>query len=295
MLKNSYQHPLLSAMDPDRIRKSVQVAILDQETIPYEGVVQITTAASDVPEFAHPLSLPGGGVAIDVRTVTKLDKEGRLITRSAEEYEFQLLRARLEVAWVDEERQVGFTTLSQIAGRFYSAYIAEVISRMYTLRADRQSVTHIVAAYYHWCQYRPIIEDMEEHEASHLKYIRIVTGLPVEFIKPVLQEIYSIHKASINSTYEFLQLLEQLTLMQGTLPGLDKRTLNQTIMYNWRGGHANEIVMLSLDYPPCFIAMLLAANQWRAYKSTPLESLIKRNRKVDLDQYAKTVKSLIQD
>lgn len=297
MLKSSYHHRLLKLMSPDVLVRQVMMAYHNGEVMQdpsHPGIVLVTKKCTDVTPFAHPLYIKGA-VAIDVRTITTLSPEGALQTRQKDELDFLILRARLELAWLDEEKGPTFTTLSQIAGKFYSAYIADTLSKMFTLRADKQTIIHVLAAYYHWCQYREEISDVTEFLPNILKYIRIATGLPLEYIEPIMNSVIGKTTHSIIDIEHFIGLLHNLPELDGLLPGLSVRTISIATMHNWRGGHSSEVVALSLEYPPCFIAMLLAANEYRAFKSTPLELIIKRNRKVDLGQYAKTVNGLISD
>lgn len=297
MLKSTYHHRILSLMNNEKTQKEVQRAYLNDEVLldeKYPGIIFITSKCTDVPVFSHPLRTHQS-IAIDVRTITKLDVEGALVIRSRDEFEFLVLRAQLELAWIDEDKQMYFTTISATASKFYSSYIADTLTRLHTLSPDKASIVHIAAAYFFWCQLRPRIEDVTDHEVSLLKYIRNATGLPHDYIIPVLQDAFSVRKTSLSSLEEFIALLEHLPTLENALSGLSVRTLNTATMYSWRGGHASEVVSLSLEYPPCFIAMLIAANGYRAFKHTPLEQLISRHRKVDMDAYTRSVKAIIKE
>lgn len=297
MLASTYDHRVLRLMGVDKIRKEVQTAFLNDEIYrdaEYPGIIFITSKCSDVPVFSHPIKVHDS-IAIDVRTITKLDTDERLIVRSQDEFQFLLLRAKLELVWTNEEKQPNFTTVAAVPSKFFSSYIADTLTRMHTLGPDKASVVHVVAAVYFWCQFRPHIEDLSEHEATLLKYVKNATGLPHEYILPILSDMFSVQSYGITTLETFIELLNNLPSLENSLHGLTVRTLNTTTMYAWRGGHSNETVSLSLEYPPCFIAMLVAANGYRAFKHTPLEQLISRHRKVDVDAYARSVKALTQD
>lgn len=297
MLESSYSHRVLRTMAVDELAREVKKALVNNELVQmreHPQIIFVTKDATEVPPFAHPLKV-FESVAIDVRTVTRLDEDGGLVVKSPDEFNFNLLRGELEKVWTDEDRQSGFTTLSQIAGKFFSGYLTEVISKLYTLRADKETALHVVSAYFHWCQYREPIEDVTEHEAKILKYIRLATGLPLEYISPILTEILGVTTSTINDLNRFVGVIIQMPLLNDSLGTLDARAINVATMYNWRGAHSSEIVSLSLEYPPCFIAMLISANEERAFKHTPLERMIQRHRKVDLGQFAKTARALIKE
>lgn len=294
MLQSTYHHRVLSMMKSEDIVKEVQKAYLNQETHhdpKHPGIIFVTAKCSDVPVFSHPLKMHDS-VAIDVRTLTRMDKEDNLIMRSQDEFEFLLLRAKLELVWIDEESQPYFTNVAPTASKFYSSYMAENITRLHTLGPDKASIVHVVSAVFFWSQFRPRIDDLEDRQATLLKFVKNATGLPHDYILPILS---ALPNRSIDHIEAFIATLINLPSLEGSLDGLNVRTLLSATMYSWRGGHAGEVIALSLEYPPCFIAMLVAANKYRAYKHTPLERLISRHRRVDMDEYERSIKGLYAD
>lgn len=295
MLASSYSHRVLGLMDPVKIEKEIHRAFLDNElvTMPqYPGILFVAAKAKDVPVFAHPIKV-FDSIAIDVRTITKLNVDGELEVRSKDAFEFLVLRALLEKTWTDEEEQSRIRTLMPIAGKFYAGYVAETITRIATLSPDKASVVHVCMAYYFWCQVRDENVNVAEHEASALKFVRTATGLPVDYCQHVITEILEVYTSPLGTIESVIELMRGLPSMDGATRDLTPRVLSVATMYNWRGAHSNETVALSLEYPPAFIAMLVAAYKYRTFKHTPLERLIQRHRKVDMDQYVRSVNSVV--
>ena len=289
MLNTSYSHPVMRAHRIDKIRSNINAHIYNEELHYVEDarVVGIVANDNSVKSFYHPVLL-NDEVVIDMRTYTKKDAStGGIRITNESEYKFSVMRAELELAW-QGDGLYGMYNHAGIPANFYAKWVSEGLTRGYSLDPENQMRTAIVSAAYFFCQFKEEDEWDEDSYPKALSFISRSTGTPAATVQDVLPEF-----KLINDIDMFAELLRD-TVKGDALVKLEARSLYTLLSGNWRGAHANEVAMLGVSFPPAFYSMVIAANDDRSYRNTPLQKIIDRTKKsVDTKTWTLAIRSML--
>lgn len=288
MIDKSYNHPVLRAYQVEKIKAAISEHRYN-ESLHYAdktNVSVITQKDPNVKPFYHPLVLDEYNIILDGRGYTRPGRNGdsaKILNQT--EYDFNVSRAQLELAWLGDGR-FGLTNIAGIPANFYAKWISETIARVYNLDPENQMRLSLIAAWYFYCQFRPSEEFDESDHPRLISFISRATSISVVRINEIIKELYYIEDIG-----QFLRVAER-HMNAEALRGITPRAVYTMISSNWRGAHASEVAMLATSYPPTFFAMIIAANKDKSYRKTPIQSIMERTKKnIDVDQWTKSVKA----
>ena len=262
-LQDSYDSTLTSLVKTSSILLDIKKSALLSPLKQYTPQIQfVTEEQTEVPLFIHPLyNKEGSVVYLDARPYTSIERNGELKIRSEYDYQLNLMRAKLELAWQLEDRTDLYTSL-EFSNQIYVRWLSETISHRFGLVPVQQVKVMALVAMFVIGQYYNTVED----ELTINRYLQMISRnfmLDATLVVGVAEAIENQFPRDIN---EFLNALHRLEIS----PRL--KEFNQLVLFNMLSGswfmNANhlQIVSLALEYPPAFAALVYMATQFSVYK-----------------------------
>lgn len=229
-----------------------------------------------VPPFNHPVTVDGKYIVVDLRPFQNriLKDSNNIVTVPDGGFAALLMKqAVLGLAWQTEADRLN--GLSDLVVSVYASWVAGILSRRLNFPLTTEQDIAAIAAWFHLCQYdthhSQTIDDPQSAEIVRVA-TRISRATYVK-VERVLELIALV--GYLRSLPEFIEAVQRLD---------DRRVmaLNITLFFNliagsWFGGPAaREIVAISVEYPPYFIAMLHTAINEKMYRKTPINEIAMR-------------------
>lgn len=285
MFKNPYDTTPCDSHDVSKIRLALQHAVIEGQLQPARtvkgetvtGVMEVPPYVKTVPPFAHPLPIVYSGkvlTVIDPRAFVTQKMSGETRIANPTEYQFLVLRGILAHLWIMGEEE-GMTELGDLPIRVYSRLVSEALVRRLNLTPGDQLRLTVLAAYYHLCQYTAETSFDEHHIVRLAGRIGRATAISVDRVLEVLDALKDEHDA-----YPVLGPLDSfIRAIEVVVPSPRVSILNVALVYAaiggvWFGAYAREIVAVSLEYPPTFLAMLYMAINDRTYHGAMFSKLV---------------------
>ncbi len=244
---------------------------------PNTHVLQLTGGASiadAVPAFVHPLEFKDpkgetGKIVIDARSFGKYDiHKGGFVVRNKTEYEFLLLRGRLNHCWLMEAPQL-LMTVSPLGMKFFSAWIAENVAKKFLLDPREKVQLQIYAAFYYYSLFLPDVPFDQVMQHRIIATIVKSTGINASLVVDLVDHF----EVPVKSIDEFCKLAQEVC------SSIRLAQLNRGILYailgnTWYASNGKEIVTVALEHPPTWLAMVSMAAQDRSFKNSAVNKLI---------------------
>jgi hypothetical protein len=137
------------------------------------GGIAMTDA---VPAFAHPIVLDNRkeettDVVVDARAFGKYDPHKQaFVVRNKTEYDFIVLRGRLNTAWVSEAPSL-LLNVSPLGMKMFAAWVAENLTKKLALDPREATVLQVYAAFYYHSLH------LEDHPLSPSDKHRIIAAI----------------------------------------------------------------------------------------------------------------------
>ena len=225
----------------------------------------LTAGDKATPTFAHPLMVDSPGdvngekmVVIDGRPFTRISQhDGTTVVTGATEYEFQVLRAALQEAWIhgDAHALMGLGTLGPI---IYTRWISEGITRRLNLTPLEQLQIAVVAAAF----YYELFGEVGTHESDQLKratQVSRIVSIGADKVLEILGELPVMH--TIRDLIEGIKRI----IKSPRIEALSTVLLYGILGGSWFGANAREVVAVAIEFPPTFLAMVYTALTNRTY------------------------------
>lgn len=255
----------------------------------------------EIPLFTHPIMIKNiGGVnylVTDLRYYIRKNNEGAssassdMVDQSVKnrtEYNFAKTRAILNLVWLNHGVDEIKNTLS-FAGTVFSTWIAEAISKAYALDYSDQLKIQVLASFYYQSLFidnRLIDEDTRQKMAIHT--IK-ATRADAKFVFSVFDQI-----EAIDTILDFCEYVKKIT-ENIRLERFNFAMLLTIIRNSWYGINSKEIVSVSLEHPPTWIAIVYTALTEKTYKSSMIYRIAERHGKHGIsDSFMKAFTGLVQ-
>lgn len=234
--------------------------------------------SNDVPAFAHPIlpekPLPGEEVApiiIDARAFGKWDLHlGGFAVRNKTEYEFLVLRGRLNNCWVKEAPSL-MLNVGALGMKIYASWVAENVSKKFLLDPREQLYLQIYAAFFYWSCFQ---DDHPLHVTDKHRVMATIiksTGVSAKEVADVVDHF----EKPLSGIEEFCKLAQEV------VGSIRLKDFNIGVLYailgnTWFNSNGKEIVAVALEHPPTWIAMVGMASQDRSFKNSAVNRLLER-------------------
>lgn len=117
------------------IKKSTLISPLKQYS---DKILYVTEEQTDVPLFTHPIFDKDKDVVyIDARPFTSVERDGSLKIRSEYDHELMIMRAKLELAWIEKDRNE-FYFATEYSQTIFVRWLCETISHRFGLQPIQQ-------------------------------------------------------------------------------------------------------------------------------------------------------------
>lgn len=278
-----------------------------EERLYHEGgrIFFIDERLKDHRPFAHPLLIDLSDtsnkteqiIVADVRESARY-KRDQGVLKGGVDFEFTRARCHLmDVGWIDGNAR-DLINISDLSGRVFAYLIGELLTRKLGLEAEQQRHIQAIGGVYYTLLHsnNEILQGLDRDEKAYMGVLRRasrITRTPVNDIERMLPEEGI---SQISSIYGLTNAIVE-TLDSKRIERLNPASLYQISGGVWFGSHASEVIAVSYEHPPTFMAMLYVSIAHRAYPKTILAQLLKRldRRQEESSRLASQINRLIDD
>lgn len=249
----------------------------------WPGVAVITHAAVKVKEFTQPItqvesmaysngdnSLYVPPVIIDGRTWLRevrdaSSREPSYTIGAHSEGELQIIRAKLQAVWQSEEHnKLDLMRIGDLPAVVMASWISRSLTKQLGLDPSQQLIAEMVVAYYYFCLFYTKAEFTEATALRTIKHASTVTRVRFEPAQESLMQL------GFLETIEDLCRALKLALNTSRTENLSPGFLVTLLSTGWFGTNKTELISVSLEHPPTWVAMINSALNDRSYKKSPI-------------------------
>ena len=223
------------------------------------AIIESDVRSKDIPTFEHPLHVQEPGFpeywVVDLRSYAgkikanngKLPQEGSA--------GIMVKRTLLEIYW-NKFGGLAVQHAGDLPMAVYARWLSGLLATRCNLDAAVQAQVLLLAAFYYCCQHIPEEKLTEkQHEAFCLRISRALRVNPSDVLRFLGQAGY------IGDLQQFCDELKTRVYSK-SLAIIDTRFIYTITMTSWFGGtDARALVAAALEFPPVFIALILAAGK----------------------------------
>lgn len=258
------------------------------------AIVDADVRTKDIPTFEHPMHVQEPGRpeywVIDLRPYSgKIRANGGKLPLEGGSGVL-VKRTLLEIYWNKFGGRAVLHT-GDLAMVVYARWVAGLLATRCNLDAAVQAKVSILAAFYYCCQHIEASQLTDkQHEAFALRISRALRINPSDvttFLAPV---------GYINDLTQFCETLKSQVYSK-SLAVVDNRYIYTITMTSWFGGpDARSLIAAAVEFPPVFVALVLAAGKENLYRKTALSEIVKReSRQHNYAQYAHIVEGMLRE
>lgn len=231
--------------------------ILLRGSFPGEGVdiKFVTDKHDDVDTFVHPYWRQVEDVVyIDTRGYSTVTADGTHTFRSGEEKDFWFYRAKLELAWMRNDRTELYTAF-QFANEVFVRWLTGLISHQFKLAPIHETRLMCCVALFNIGRYFDKIEGFRMVE----KYVQQITAQYRLDVNTAFEIADLCGGTFPRNVDEFVDLVHRANI-SGALQSFNRGTLANILGSSFfLVANAAQITALAIEYPPAFVAMVLMA------------------------------------
>lgn len=235
-----------------------------------------------IPAFTHPLEWEANRLAADIRPFGSWSRhEDDFVIRNKTEVEFALLRMRLNKVWINQNASY-LRNLSPLPLRVFASWISESVRRRFGLEPIEQHRLSILAAILYVSNFH------NEDKLDETSHIRAATGIARDLgvLQTEVLELLDQYPV-IHSVKDFCKIASEAAST------VRLRELNEGLLYeslggSWFGVNYKEILAVSLEHPPTWIAIVYTAAEDRSYRQAGISRIFERSARRDDDKLFKS-------
>lgn len=306
MFTYPYQTTVLSGVVMKAVVAELAAAAIRQDLIPVTtpegekvpGLYEVPASLKDIRPFYHPVMVTPPTrdlsiVVIDTRAFTRQSQtEGQVITNPAE-YNLARMRGILTQIWNAYGRgPTDFLALGDLPAKVFTTTLTNAIVRRFGLSMSEWQTLSILIAFYYYSLF--IREPQEMRDQALLNMVRRINRVTRVNSEVVLRQLEGKHTLTdIRSLCEFIAQEMPSSRLAELKPGI-MVTLVGGI---WYGAQAREIVAVSMEYPPYFLAMCYIAATDRGYNKSYLgkEAIAAGQRDNALESFVRALNNLVRE
>lgn len=295
-------HKLSDTLHEALIRDNLFASSLDVKKVGSIYPVFITAlqdSEEKIPLFPHPYFLTTRSegkrvLATDMRMYMKKHVfDGTLASLPGAiahliEYNFTRSRAILNLEWIENDVETLKSNL-WFSTMMFGRWLADVLSKAFALDMRDQQIIAIVASYY----YQSLFTNEAKPEGETFEKW-VIHGVKATFSEAKLvEEIYK----KMPEVTKIDSLVEAIKLATGNvrLQNLEVLSLLTLVKNSWYGTNAKEIISISLEHPPTWMAVVYAALSERSYRSSTIYRIAERVGKGGkADEYLRQYREVIE-
>lgn len=275
-LKNMLYAKVKHALDMGKVGGALELLSdpYAHESYKIYAIFKRSAATDLIPPFTQPMLLSTGEIAIDLRPywsqIGHFIELGKSLPGGPANTTIEL--AILMRMWLEgTEYRNRLLTLGDIPIHTYSYWLGEGVSRV--ISADtltQRSIVQLSAWFYH-CLF------LESNSSINEDYVYKVAGKIARLTWGQVEEV-----VDLINTAGFLENLHEFSRAVRELPSLRTDKVNPGLIVtalsgSWFGSsNAKESVIVGIEYPPMFLAIVHSACTDNFYRKSPLLDIAKR-------------------
>lgn len=292
------------------IQKSLTMGWLSP--VPDTAILRVDgadTLSTSIPAFQHPivveyghgiapmvsevLRTPGNEVAsalvIDARPHGKWNPhQHQFEVRNGVEYDLLVFRAKLNSIWLSHPPEV-LRDVSPFAMSVYCSWISENVARRFALDPLEQLKLAILAGFF----YQSLFTDMKElTERDKLRMAQAIAKNVRAKAEDVLEVLDQFH-APLSGVKEFCERAQEV-VGSIRLQDFNIGVLYQILGRTWFGPNASELVAVSLEHPPTWLTIMMAAASERTFKNSQITKIAERASLQTNKMFAQSIVNLVR-
>ena len=268
------------------IKKSTLLSPLKQYS---DKILYVTEDQTDVPLFAHPIFDKDKDVVyIDARPFSSVERDGSLKIRSEYDHELMIMRAKLELAWIEKDRNE-FYFATEYSQTIFVRWLCETISHRFGLQPIQQVKLLALTGMFSIGQFFNGVDELNRD-----RYLQFISRAYMLDINTVLEVADTIEYGFPRDVTEYLQSIAILDISPRLV------SLNAAVLYNmlssawFINANALQIVGLGIEYPPAFTALVYLATQYSVFKRSGIGMRVdKTNRQNNHAVFTRQLNSLV--
>jgi hypothetical protein len=249
----------------------------------------------DIPLFTHPITINNfqgkNFLVTDMRLfLGKWSWDAKIedLVKNRTDFNFAKSRAMLNLIWLNEGPQVLKNNLSFSAGVF-SSVISETISRAFALDFNDLITIGVLAEIYYYSLFLDS-ETLSDDDKQKIVVHIIRSGkIRAEYVYGILDKI-----DSVKDLNEFCANVPKV-VENVRLEKFNSALLLSIMANSWYGTNAKEIISVSLEHPPTWIALVFTALSEKTFKSSIVFKTAERlGKRGAADQFMMSYTSLVK-
>lgn len=237
---------------------------------------------AEIPLFTHPILIKNfqntDYLCTDLRLVVSKQVNLEDFTASIRDkptYNLYKSRAILNLAWLNNG-PLSLKTGFDLASATFSQWVSQTLGSKYGLDHSDKATVAVVASYY----YQMFFIDKALPDEDDLQKMAVHTIKTTGVDSVAVFEIF----AKIGEITGFVDLAPAILkcIVSRRLDGMNAAVLINLFKSSWYGTEASELIKVSFEHPPTWIALVHAAISDRTYKTSIIartaEALAKRGR-----------------
>ena len=240
--------------------------VTDRAGEPIKGLYEVPGLLKDIAPFNHPVAFESFGrhyVVIDTRPFHRYTPVGERVISNQAEYNMAVVRGELTMGWANSGSGA-FLTFGDVPARVFTNVVTSAIVRRLGLSAPEYQTLAIVTAFYYYSLFTDITDIDESELITMAARIHRITRIDPNKIMSILSGY-----KTLKNLQDFCDAAKAI-LQSPRLDNFNPLILITMMGGVWYGAAAKEIVAVSMEYPPYFMAMCYIASVDRGYNKSYL-------------------------
>lgn len=286
MLIDIYETTVGSIYDLDDIKRELDRAfiediiftstLLNGEIV--TGLLLVVGENPSLKPFNHPISY-NNKVITDVRSFTDIDNNSKIGYKvtSTTNFNFMILRSKLLLLAMNVEPSY-LANIHPLPAIVYGRFVSETLTYKLGLNHDDQMRLTILATAFYLFQLEEDREDANEQTNVRLMLqVARYTHISPDAVNDTLKNIENIPNVD-----NFIEILKQ-KIDNSRMQSLNKGLFFTALTYGWKGVNAKEVMGISLEHPPTWLAVVSSAISERLQKDSPVAKIVKNYSRKGMD------------
>lgn len=244
-----------------------------------DGIYLTTPVMAQLPIFTQPITrvemdnrADAPAVIIDGRTLLRENRTGhgdeRWNVSNVSEYEFQMMRAKLQQLWMrDSFDKLDLLRIGDLGAVTFVNWVTKSLSSKLGLDPQQYLNSSIIVAYYYACLHYEKAHFGEDEKMKISSQVARWTRVPAANVIALVDQLD--YLGNIKDLVECLKVHSGSMRLNQLSAGLIYALLGGS----WFGNNSRETVAVSLEHPPTFTALMKAALELRSYKNAMLSKV----------------------
>jgi hypothetical protein len=242
-------------------------------------IASSTDSEAQIPFFNHPLLVElidrkEKTLCIDIRpfatyNINSVNEEDQLRIKNKIELKLAEIRMKLNLTWLNNRPYV-LRDISTVPMAIFSSWVSESVSRRFGLLPKDQMIIAIICCYYYYSLFNEHIDLTEEEKMRLVAATMKATKANSSMVMEVFEKI-----TTISNVKELALVIKELT-ENTRLETFDQGMLVNLLINSWFGTNAREMIAVSLEHPPTWIALVYSSFVEKSYKNTVISKISQR-------------------